>query len=107
MAKYLVKASYNQQGLKGLMEGGGSARVSAVEKLAAGVGGSLESLYFAFGDADVYVTIDVPGHAQAAAVAAAVGSSGAFSSYETVVLLSPEEVDEAMKAAVDYSPPGG
>jgi uncharacterized protein with GYD domain len=106
MAKFLIKASYNQEGLKGIMKGGGSARVSAVEKLAAGVGGSLESLYFAFGDADVYVTIEAPGNIEAAAVAAAVGSSGAFSSYETVVLLSPEEIDQAAKAAVDYSPPG-
>lgn len=107
MAKYLVKASYNQQGLKGLMKDGGSARVAAVEKLAAGVGGSLDSVYFAFGDADVYVMFDVPGHGQAAAIAAAVGSSGAFSSYETVVLMTPEEMDEAMEVAVDYSPPGG
>jgi uncharacterized protein with GYD domain len=106
MAKYLIKASYNQQGLKGVMKDGGSARVAAVEKLAAGVGGSLESLYFAFGDADIYVTVEVPGHAEATAIAAAVGSSGAFSRYETVVLLSPEEVDKAMKVAVDYSPPG-
>ncbi len=106
MAKYLVKASYNQEGIKGVMKGGGSARVAAIEKLAAGMGGSLESLYFAFGDADVYVTVDVPGHAQAAAIAAAVGSSGAFSSYETIVLLTPEEIDEAMKVGVDYAPPG-
>jgi uncharacterized protein with GYD domain len=106
MAKYLVKASYNREGLTGVMKGGGSARVAAVEKLAAGVGGSLESLYFAFGEADVYVTVDVPGHVEAAAVSAAVGASGAFSRYETVVLLSPEEVDAAMRVAVDYTPPG-
>jgi uncharacterized protein with GYD domain len=106
MAKYLIKASYNQQGLKGVMKGGGSARVTAVEKLVSGVGGSLESLYFAFGDTDVYVTVDVPGHSQATAVAAAVGASGAFSSSETIVLLTPEDVDEAMQVAVDYAPPG-
>jgi uncharacterized protein with GYD domain len=106
MAKYLIKASYNQEGLKGVMKGGGSARVAAIEKLAAGMGGTLESLYFSFGDADVYVTVDVPGNTQAAAIAATVGASGAFSSYETIVLLTPEEIDEAMKVSVDYSPPG-
>jgi hypothetical protein len=35
-----------------------------------------------------------------------VSTSGAVSSYETVVLLSPSEVDEAMSVAVDYAPPG-
>jgi hypothetical protein len=39
-------------------------------------------------------------------MAAAVSTSGAVSSYETVVLLSPSEVDEAMNVAVDYTPPG-
>jgi hypothetical protein len=29
-----------------------------------------------------------------------------MSSYETVVLMSPEEVDAAMQKAVDYRPPG-
>ena len=45
-------------------------------------------------------------HTAAMAMAAAVGSSGAIESYETVVLLSPSEVDKAMDVAVDYAPPG-
>lgn len=71
-----------------------------------GRGGSLESFYFAFGTDDVYAIADLPDHAGAAALAAAVGSSGATSSYETVVLLSPSEIDTAMNVAVDYVPPG-
>jgi hypothetical protein len=39
-------------------------------------------------------------------MAAAVGSSGALARYETVVLLSADEIDEAMKIAVSYAPPG-
>jgi hypothetical protein len=39
-------------------------------------------------------------------MAAAVGSSGALARYETVVLLTAEEIDEAMKMAVSYAPPG-
>jgi len=69
-------------------------------------GGSLESLYFAFGGDDVYVIVDVPDHAAAIAMAAAVTSTGAMSKYETVVLVSPSEVDKAMNVAVDYAPPG-
>jgi uncharacterized protein with GYD domain len=106
MAKYLLKVSYSVDGLKGVMKAGGTSRVKAVERALAGVGGSLESFYFAFGGDDVFVIVDVPDHSAAIAMAAAVGTSGAVSSYETVVLLSPAEVDRAMNVSVDYSPPG-
>ena len=106
MAKYLIKASYTADGLKGVMKAGGTGRVKAVQHAVEGVGGSLESFYFAFGGVDVYVTVDVPDNTAAIAMAAAVGSSGAIESYETVVLLSPSEVDKAMNLAVDYAPPG-
>ena len=105
MAKYLLKVSYSADGLKGVMKEGGTNRVKAVERALAGVGGSLESFYFAFGQDDVYVIADVPDHASAMAMAATVGSSGAIGSYETVVLLSPAEVDKAMNLTVDYAPP--
>lgn len=106
MAKYLIKASYSADGVKGVMQAGGTSRVNAVERAVAGVGGSLESFYFAFGGDDVYVTVDVPDNTAAMAMAAAVGSTGAIESYETVVLLEPSEVDKAMNVTVDYAPPG-
>jgi uncharacterized protein with GYD domain len=106
MAKYLLKVSYSADGLKGVMKEGGTNRVKAVERALAGVGGSLESFYFAFGPDDVYVIVDVPDHSAAMAMAATVASSGAIDSYETVVLLSPSEVDAAMNVVVDYAPPG-
>jgi uncharacterized protein with GYD domain len=106
MAKYLLKVSYTPEGIKGVMKDGGSGRVAAVEALAASMGGSVESFYFAFGADDVYVIADVPDHASAMAIAATVGSSGAISNYETVVLLDASEVDEAMKKTVAYRPPG-
>lgn len=106
MAKYLLKVSYSADGLRGVMKEGGTNRVRAVEKALSGVGGSLESFYFAFGQDDVYVIVDVPDHTSAMAMAATVGSSGAIDSYETVVLLSPSEVDKAMELTVDYAAPG-
>lgn len=106
MTKFLIKASYTADGLRGLMKAGGTSRVKAVERAVEGVGGSLESFYFAFGGDDVYVTVDVPDNTAAMAMAAAVGSSGAIERYETVVLLAPSEVDKAMNMAIDYTPPG-
>ena len=106
MAKYLVKASYSTEGMKGVAKEGGSG-VAAVDQLIQSLGGTVESFYFAFGTSDAYIIVDLPDNSSAAAVAAAVGSSGALSSYETVVLLTPSEVDEAMNKAVSYRPPGG
>jgi uncharacterized protein with GYD domain len=106
MSKYLIKASYSPEGIKGVLAKGGSARADAISKLAAGVGGSLESFYFAFGSDDVYAVVDVPSPEAMAAVAATVTSTGALSSYETVVLLTAEQIDAASGLSVDYSPPG-
>jgi len=107
MSKYLIKASYSPDGIKGLMAKGGTARLDAVGNLVAGVGGSLESCYFAFGGDDVYVLVDAPSHEAMAAVAGAVSSTGAYSSYETVVLLTAEQLDAAADMTIAYTAPGG
>jgi uncharacterized protein with GYD domain len=107
VAKYLIKASYSPEGIKGVMAKGGTSRVAAIEKLVAGVGGSLESFYFAFGSDDVYVTVDAPNHEAMAAVAGTVTSTGFLSSFQTVVLLTADQLDAAAKLTVDYTPPGG
>ena len=106
MPKYLIKASYTAEGARGLAKEGGSSRRDTVAKIAEDSGGTLESFYFAFGQTDAYVTCDMPDNTTAAAVALAVNSSGAATA-ETVVLMTPEEVDEATTKTVDYRPPGG
>lgn len=106
MAKYMIKASYSPAGLKGVMAKGGSARAEAIGKLAAGVGGSVESVYFSFGSDDLVAIVDAPSHEAMAAIAGTVGQTGALSSYETVILLTPAQIDEAANITVDYSPPG-
>ena len=87
--KYLIVANYNAQGVKGVIDKGGSARKDAVGKLVADLGGTLESFYFAFGSDDAYVVLDLPDNVTAAAVGLAVGASGAVAA-RTVVLLTPE-----------------
>jgi uncharacterized protein with GYD domain len=106
VAKYLLTVSYSAEGIKGVMKEGGSSRVANLEKALADIGGTLESFYFAFGKTDVYVIADLPSHQAAVALAAVVGSSGSFSKVETVVLLTPAEIDSAMHQSVSYRPPG-
>src|SRR5438067_5942864 len=104
MATYLLHGSYSVEGIKGVRKEGGTGRVEAVKALAASVGGSVESFYFAFGDADYYITVDLPDNVAAAAIASAVAATGAVS-LSTVVLLTPEQVDAAARMDVDYRAP--
>lgn len=105
MPKYLVQASYKPEGVKGLLKDGGSKRKAVIEQMAASFGGSVESLYFAFGDADVYVIIDAPDNVTAAAVSLAVNASGVVS-LKTTPLLTPAEMDQAARKGITYRPPG-
>ena len=105
MPKYMIQASYNPEGVEGLLSKGGSSRRDAVEQAVRGLGGSLETFYFAFGDSDVYAIVDLPDNEAATAVTLSVNGSGAVSS-KTVVLLTVDQVDEAAKRSVDYQPPG-
>ena len=105
MARYMVKASYTTEGLRGVMKEGGTGRRAALQQVAKELGGSIESFYFAFGDTDVYVIAEFPDNKTAAALAMTVGASGSVG-VETSVLLTPEEVDDAAQISVNYRPPG-
>ena len=105
MPKYLFQASYTTEGVAGVRSAGGTARRDAISAAAQAAGGSLESFYFAFGERDAYVTVDLPDNESALAVAIAVNAAGG-ATVKTTVLLAPEEVDAAAKRSVDYSPPG-
>ena len=105
MPKCLVSANYVGEGIKGLLKDGGSARQAAVEKLVGSLGGSVESMYYAFGETDLYIIADMPDNASMTALALTVGASGAVT-LTTTVLMTPKEVDEAAKKNPNYSPPG-
>jgi uncharacterized protein with GYD domain len=105
MSKYLVQAIYTAEGAKGLVKAGGTARRAAVQKMVQGLGGRVEAFYFAFGENDAYVILDLPDNLTAAAISLAVTSSGAVST-KTTVLLTAEELDQAVKSPVDFQPPG-
>jgi uncharacterized protein with GYD domain len=105
MASYLVIASYSPDGVKGVLKSGGTARADAVRNAVEGLGGKMESFYFAFGDGDAYVTVDVPDNVAAAALSFAVSATG-LAGVKTIVLLTPAEIDAAAKRQVSYTPPG-
>lgn len=106
MAKFLAKAKYTApNGVKGLITDGGTKRVEAVRALAASLGGKVESFYFAFGETDAFVILDLPDNASAAAASLTVSASGS-ATVEVVPLLSAEEIDAAAKKTPTYRAPG-
>ena len=105
MAKFLVKASYTGEGTKGLLKEGGSSRKATVEKMIKGVGGSVESFYFAFGETDVFVICDLPDSTTAAALSLAINASGTVN-MSIIPLLTVQEIDQAAKKSVSYRAPG-
>jgi uncharacterized protein with GYD domain len=106
MRRFMFKVSYTKDGMQGVIKEGAASRQATIEKMAAGMGGSIASFDFAFGDTDVYVIAEMPDEITAAAVATAVAASGA-ASIDTVVLLSADDIDAAIAKHAPYRPPGG
>ena len=105
MAKYLIQASYTAPGAKGLIKEGASGRKKAIERAVKSVGGKIEAIYWAFGEHDTFLIMDLPDNTAAAALSLAVASSGAVR-ISTTPLMTVQEVDAACKKAVKYRPPG-
>ena len=104
MAKYLIQASFTAQGAKGLLNQGASARKKAVEQAVKSVGGKIEALYWAFGDHDTVLIVDLPDNTAAVAFSLTVSASSAART-TTTPLLTAQEVDAACKQGVKYRPP--
>jgi uncharacterized protein with GYD domain len=104
MPKFLCQASYTVEGTKGLLKSGGSARRKAVEELLAPLGGKLEAFYFAFGDDDAILIIDVPDNETALSICMTIRASGMVTSKMTP-LIPIEGVDRAVTREVHFRPP--
>ncbi len=105
MPKYMWRGSYTETGLKGLIHDGGTKRRDSIARLAESLGGTLESCYFGIGTDDVFLIYDMPDNVSAAAGGMVVGATGAVHG-QTIVLLTPEELDQATRKTADYQPPG-
>jgi uncharacterized protein with GYD domain len=105
MPRYLWQISYTTTGAKGLLSEGGTSRRNAITAMVESVGGHVEVCYYAFGTTDLYVIGEVPDEVAAASLSLRTAMAGAARS-QTVVLLTPEQLDEATGREVLYRPPG-
>ena len=101
MGKYLFQVSYTAQGAKGLLEGGGGERrPSRPPKVSAARSSPSTSP-----SATPMPSSSLPDHASASAISLAVSASGG-AYCKTIVLMTPDEVDQASKKPLTYTGPG-
>ncbi|HWD53537.1 MAG TPA: GYD domain-containing protein [Acidimicrobiales bacterium] len=105
MPRFLVEVKYTLDGIRGLKDQGGTARVAAAKALIEDLGGTLVSFDFAFGGSDAYLIADMPDHVAAAATGLIVSAAGGVTT-RTTVLISPAEMDDAAKKQTSYRAPG-
>ena len=105
MPKYLLKARYNADGVRGVMKEGGSKREAAARALVESLGGKVECFYFCHGDADAIVICDFPDTASVVAGVMAVNASGLVTA-STTPLIAAADVDAASKKSGKYRAPG-
>ena len=107
MPLYLTRFSYTPE-TWARMIGNPEDRRKAAESYIESVGGKLHGFWYAFGEGDVYNLWEAPDNVSMAAVALAITSGGALSSFETTVLLTVEETIDALRMAeqVGYRAPG-
>jgi uncharacterized protein with GYD domain len=101
----VVKASYTNAGIKGLLKDGGSARRAAVQKVVESAGGTLEAFYFAYGTDDAIIIADFKEPADALAVSLTVNAAGG-AQISLTPLIAPEDIDAACRKSVSYRAPG-
>jgi uncharacterized protein with GYD domain len=104
MPKYLIQASYTPEGLQGALSEGFQSRMETVTGMIAGAGGTVEALYFTYGEHDVVGIVDGP-EESAIALSLAVNASGAVE-LSTTPLISIEQMDVARGQLPDFRAPG-
>ena len=105
MPKYMICGSYTEKGLQGFLKEGGTKRKEAAKQAVESLGGKLETYYFAYGDNDFYFIVDQPDRVNVIVGILMANASGAVK-LKTIPLITPEEVDEAVKKSMDWRPPG-
>ena len=108
MAWYMLRAKLTQPSVQGLVAKPHD-RKEVVSKLVKSLGGTLHHYFFAFGEHDVVLILELPGHDEAMAMVMAAANTGSISDAETTVLVPSDKAVSAMKkageASASYVPP--
>lgn len=109
MAKYAFIGGYTTETWAKFIENPGD-REGPVRRAVEAAGGKLETLYWSFGEDDYLVIMEFPDDVAAAALAVAVGSSGALRNTRTIKLIEANQLQQVLQKAKAvagvYVPPG-
>ncbi len=104
--KYLHQASYTAEALSAMLKNPQN-RSEVLRKTIEKLGGRLEGFWFAFGEYDIALVVEMPDNVSAAAYSMAASAGGGVKAAKTTQLLTTEEAMAAMKKAAKsgYKPP--
>ena len=107
MAHYLIEAGYTREAWKTLLKKP-EDRMKAIRPVIEKLGGSLVGAWFAFGEHDLVIILEMPDNVAAAAFSLAAAAGGALRAIKTTPLMEINEGLGAMKRAAQagYKPPG-
>src|SRR5450756_1061264 len=100
MGKYLYTLQYTSAGLGGTVKEGFVSREAFFRKTVEGLGGKTEAAYWAYGDVDIFIVVELPSAEKATALSLALGLTGSFR-VTTTTLVGAAEMDAA--ATVSYT----
>ena len=108
MPRYITFFSYTSEAMKAMIDRP-SERSAAAKALVESLGGTMEAFYWMQGEHDGFLISDVPDGVTAAALASAVGSTGAVTDLEThEIYTSDQQAEIVRKAKIAlgaYKPP--
>ncbi len=101
MVKYLINATYTAEGLRALKKESPLNRMWAVKDAVASVGGKLEAMYWALGEDEAILILDLPNAETAAALSMQVGAAGLVRT-KTTRLIALRDMEKGLAQVVDY-----
>ncbi len=102
MSLYMAAFGYKPEVWAGLIKSPEN-RTETVSRILEDAGCKLKGLWYGFGEGDGFALIEAPDNVTTAAVVIAITSSGAFRKFETTVLMTQDELLEALEKAQDVA----
>jgi uncharacterized protein with GYD domain len=100
MSLFLAQAAYTGESWKMQLENQQNVQ-QRIDPLVKELGGHIVGAFYAFGEYDIVLLMEMPSEEAAAAFALAVSAGGAVSALKTTPLLTIEQGMDAMKRAAD------
>jgi uncharacterized protein with GYD domain len=107
MPKFLMQATFTPDGVKNLIEQGGTKRQEQLQGLAQSLGGTLEAVYFSPQRNEGFVILDLPdGQRINLAGTLMAVNAGGFVQIKAQPVLTARELDSAVERARSIKVPG-